>query len=263
VAAYPALVLDSANGQVDLKLLSSQAQQFIEHPRGVAELVVKSIPSPVKYIESHLTQPEKLAIASLGYQGIGGFVTDVIRAAAIKQLSESHEGTLLSTGKDFEKLKNLVEAISIELAFDVSKVMLKISKAASEANKAISSAKAIDFLTVLASEKIHIQGLTTGNLVSTAGLARLSRIEVYLKGVAQRVQKLQENPERDRISAIELMKAEDLFEAAGGKIPLPEKAPDKLVAVRWLLEEFRVSLFAQSLGTAEAVSLKRIQKQLS
>ena len=263
VAAYPALVWDSANGQVDLKLLSSQAQQFIEHPRGVAELVVKSIPSPVKYIESHLTQPEKLAIASLGYQGSGGFVTDVIRAAAKKQLSESHEGRLLSTAKDFEKLKNLVEAISIELAFDVSKVMLKISKAASEANKAISSAKAIDFLTVLASEKLHIQGLTTGNLVSTAGLARLSRIEVYLKGVAQRVQKLQRNPERDRISAIELMKAEDLFEAAGGKIPLPEKAPDKLVAVRWLLEEFRVSLFAQSLGTAEAVSLKRIQKQLS
>ncbi len=81
--------------------------------------------------------------------------------------------------------------------------------------------------------------------------------------MALRVQKLQDNPERDRISAIELRKAEDLFEAAGGKIPLPEKAPEKLVATRWLLEEFRVSLFAQNLGTQDAVSFKRIQKLLS
>ncbi len=263
VNAFPSLIWDSTSKQVNLRLLSSEAQQLFEHPRAVAELVVKSIPTPVKYIESHLTQPEKLAIASLGYQGIGGFVTDVIRAAANKQLSESHGGKLLTTGKEFEKLRNLVEAISIELAFDVSKLLLRISKAASEANRAISNAKAIDFLTVLASEKLHIQGLVAGNLVSTASLERLARLEVYLKAVAQRVQKLQENPERDRISAVELMKAEELFEAAGGKIPLPEKAPEKLVAARWLLEEFRVSLFAQSLGTAEAVSLKRIQKQLS
>lgn len=263
VSAYPALVWNSAVKQVDLKLLSSQSQQLIEHPRGVVELVVKSIPSPVKYIDSHLTQPEKLALASLGYQGVGGFVTDVIRAAANQQLEESHSEQLLTKAAEFEKLRNLVEAISIELAFDVSKVLLKISRAASEANKSISNAKAIDFLTVLASEKLHIQGLTSGNIVSATGLARLSRLEVYLKAVALRVQKLQDNPERDRISAIELRKAEDLFEAAGGKIPLPEKAPEKLVATRWLLEEFRVSLFAQNLGTQDAVSFKRIQKLLS
>lgn len=263
ISAFPSLVWNGATNQVDLKLLSSRAQQLSEHPRGVVELVVKSIPSPVKYIDSHLTQPEKLAIASLGYQGVGGFVTDVIRAAANQQLEESHSEQLLTRAAEFEKLRNLVEAISIELAFDVSKVLLKISRAASDANKSISNAKAIDFLTVLASEKLHIQGLTSGNIVSATGLARLSRLEVYLKAVALRVQKLQDNPERDRISAIELGKAEDLFEAAGGKIPLPEKAPEKLVATRWLLEEFRVSLFAQNLGTQDAVSFKRIQKLLS
>ena len=66
---------------------------------------------------------------------------------------------LIFTAKEFENLRQLVEAISIELIFDVAKIMLKISQAASEANKAISNAKAIDFLTVLASEKLHIQQL--------------------------------------------------------------------------------------------------------
>jgi ATP-dependent helicase HrpA len=53
------------------------------------------------------------------------------------------------------------------------------------------------------------------------------------------------------------------FEGSGGKIPLPPDAPQKLVEVRWLLEELRISLFAQSLGTTETVSLQRVKKALS
>jgi ATP-dependent helicase HrpA len=53
------------------------------------------------------------------------------------------------------------------------------------------------------------------------------------------------------------------FEAAGGTIPLPAEAPEHLVKARWMLEELRVSLFAQQLGTAESVSLQRLQKVLA
>ncbi|MEZ7856451.1 MAG: DUF3418 domain-containing protein, partial [Aquiluna sp.] len=237
--------------------------QALEHPIGVVELVQLSIPSPVKYIEAHLTQAEKLAIASLPYPSLTAFVADVIRAGAKKQLFILDPKGLIFTAKEFENLRQLVEAISIELIFDVAKIMLKISQAASEANKAISNAKAIDFLTVLASEKLHIQQLLSPKLVSATGLDRLSRIEIYLRAITQRVVKLQESPERDRISAIELAKAIEVFEVAGGRLPLPQKSSEKLTSARWLLEELRVSLFAQSLGTQEAVSLKRIQKQLS
>jgi ATP-dependent helicase HrpA len=54
-----------------------------------------------------------------------------------------------------------------------------------------------------------------------------------------------------------------LFENAGGLIPLKPGMPEKIVRARWALEEFRVSLFAQSLGTAEPVSLDRIKKILN
>ena len=263
VSAFPALVLDEKTNTVDLKLHSSEATQALEHPVGVVELVQLSIPSPVKYIEAHLTQAEKLAIASLPYPSLTAFVADVIRAGAKKQLFILDPKGLIFTAKEFENLRQLVEAISIELIFDVAKIMLKISQAASEANKAISNAKAIDFLTVLASEKLHIQQLLSPKLVSATGLDRLLRIEIYLRAITQRVVKLQESPERDRISAIELAKAIEVFEVAGGRLPLPQKSSEKLTSARWLLEELRVSLFAQSLGTQEAVSLKRIQKQLS
>ncbi|WP_292721710.1 DUF3418 domain-containing protein, partial [Microbacterium sp. 13-71-7] len=50
---------------------------------------------------------------------------------------------------------------------------------------------------------------------------------------------------------------------AGGTIPLPAGSAPRLVEVRWLLEEYRVSLFAQRLGTAQPVSPQRIMKALS
>ncbi len=58
----------------------------------------------------------------------------------------------------------------------------------------------------------------------------------------------------------EFERAAALYTDAGGAIPLPADSPAALVRTRWLLEEFRVSLFAQTLGTAEPVSLQRIQK---
>jgi len=72
-----------------------------------------------------------------------------------------------------------------------------------------------------------------------------------------------ENPSRDRAASQELDQALGLYIFAGGKFPLQAGSSEKLVAARWLLEEFRISLFAQPLGTAETVSVQRIKKALA
>ena len=58
-------------------------------------------------------------------------------------------------------------------------------------------------------------------------------------------------------------RAAAIYRDAGGTTPLAADAPATLVHGRWLLEEYRVSLFAQGLGTAEPVSLQRLTKALS
>jgi ATP-dependent helicase HrpA len=63
------------------------------------------------------------------------------------------------------------------------------------------------------------------------------------------------------MSEVETATAE--YRAAGGPLPLTRGTPDALAAVRWLLEEFRLSLFAQQLGTAVPVSLPRIRRALA
>ena len=61
----------------------------------------------------------------------------------------------------------------------------------------------------------------------------------------------------------EFERAVTAYTDAGGTVPLPSNASATLTRSRWLLEELRVSVFAQQLGTAEAVSLQRVTKALA
>jgi ATP-dependent helicase HrpA len=142
-------------------------------------------------------------------------------------------------------------------------LIVEISALSREASKAISQIQDIGLLFVLANQKKHVAQLMTNKLISTTSIARIERLPVYLKANKMRTMKLLEDLEKDRRLEIELNQAILLFENAGGSMPLKEGMPENIVKARWALEEFRVSLFAQSLGTVEPVSMERIKKILN
>ena len=78
-----------------------------------------------------------------------------------------------------------------------------------------------------------------------------------------RLKTLASEPGKDRARMTEYERMAKAFQDAGGTIPLAPDATPALVEVRWLLEEYRVSVFAQRLGTAQPVSPQRIMKVLS
>ncbi len=266
VRAFAALVPSykkSADTEVaQIQLFSTETEQRRYHRYGVIALVKAAVPSPAKYIESHLAQNEKLAIAALPYANFTAFVDDVMTAVAAQQLERREPAGMIFKRSEFEVVRDAVSAVVVEKCFEVSALVAKVAAAARDANKAIGEIKSFDFLSVLSAEKAHIAELITPNFVSQMGLERLPRLEVYLRAIKQRLEKLPENSVRDRLSVAEYDQAFGLFAFAGGQLPLPVGADAKLVAARWLLEELRVSLFAQSLGAAEAVSVQRIKKAL-
>ncbi len=226
------------------------------------DMVCKAIASPAKYVEEHLTESEKLAIATLPYASFSQFIDDVIVAAAEQKLRATFPESLVFSAEQFEKIRDQVSTSIVQVAFEAAEATAKVATSAREAQKAIAEVKDFSFLYVLTDEKAHLAELLPRNLVSAVGLERLTRLPVYLKAVALRMQKLLENSDRDSFAAAELNQAISLYTMAGGKLPLPENASANLVHARWLLEELRVSLFAQTLGTAETVSVQRIKKVL-
>jgi ATP-dependent helicase HrpA len=99
--------------------------------------------------------------------------------------------------------------------------------------------------------------------LGAAGADRLRRFPTYLRAVRQRRERLAEDLLRDRQRMEQVRPLEDAF--AHQVAALPEGYPpgDRLRRARWMLEELRVSLFAQQLGTDEPVSDQRIRKLLA
>ncbi|MEK9578395.1 MAG: DUF3418 domain-containing protein, partial [Aquiluna sp.] len=135
-----------------------------------------------------------------------------------------------------------------ERCFAVIETIERISSAASDAESAISKLSATSEVALV--ERAHIASLTAKNVVQRAGLEYLPRIETYLRAIPQRTKKLFENPGRDQKLWAEYLEAEKLVGQS-----------QKVAELVWMLEEFRVNLFAQNLGTKYPVSIKRIQQR--
>ena len=115
----------------------------------------------------------------------------------------------------------------------------------------------------LADAREQLAGLVFPGFISSTGLTQLRHVPRYLRGITVRIEKLPIELARDRAWQLQVQDATDRYQAAGGRIPLASGTPERLVRVRWMLEELRVSLFAQSLGTAETISVQRIAKALA
>ncbi|MBV9447726.1 MAG: DUF3418 domain-containing protein, partial [Streptosporangiaceae bacterium] len=104
--------------------------------------------------------------------------------------------------------------------------------------------------------RAQLSGLVYPGFIAATGYRRLPDVARYLRGMERRLDKLPENPGRDAVSMAVIQRVERARQQA--LADLPASADDDLRAVRWMLEELRVSLFAQTLGTPVPVSENRI-----
>jgi ATP-dependent helicase HrpA len=256
VRAYPALV--DLGKTVDIRLMATEADQAKAQRAGVRRLLLLAIPSPTAYVQEHLTAPEKLALATSPYRSNAELFEDCM-VACIDAVVDT---ATVFTKADFEKARDRVSATLVDSLFQAVSETSRVLLAAREADRAISAASNVALLAPLADARAQLSALVHPGFVSRAGLVQLRRMPVYLQGIVHRVNKLAENLGRDRTWLTEVEEATQRYISAGGDLPLAADSPAHLVHARWMLEELRLSLFAQQLPTAEPVSLQRITKVL-
>ena len=162
----------------------------------------------------------------------------------------------------FERARDAVSAGMVDGLFAAVALTARILARARDAERLLASHNSMVLLGALSDVRTQLAGLVHPRFVSRTGIARLPHLLRYLHAVVARLQGLADNPGRDRQRMTEYERAAALFTAAGGEIPLPDEASPALERTRWLLEELRVSLFAQQLGTPEPVSVQRVAKAL-
>ena len=266
VRAYPALV--DRRTSVELRLVADADEQARLTRRGVRRLLSLSSPSPASYVRDHLSNQEKLLLSAGPYRSLDDAIADVSLAVADRAIRRVAPDGLVWRADDFEQIANDYARALIDDIYGGIALTAKVLNDARLANKAIDGAKSLHVLGQVTDAKSQLNGLVYasqngGGFVSHAGLDRLERLPVYLQAILVRMKALTENPGRDRAWQNDIDRALAMFADAGGQIPLPPDAPEHLVRARWLIEELRVSLFAQQLRTAEPVSLQRVQKVLA
>lgn len=257
IRAYPALVDDGSSASI--RLLTTPEDQAREMRRGVRRMLLLALPSPVSYVQEHLTHAEKLTLA----QGPYRTTTELFADAMATCVDDVVGARPVWTRAEFEAMRDEISSGILDALFQSVSLLSKIIAASRDAEKAIRAASNIALLSPLADAREQLSALVYPGFASATGLRQLRRLPVYLAGIAQRIGKLSENLGRDRVWMSEVQTATARFELAGGSLPLPPDSPESLVRARWLLEELRISLFAQQLGTAESVSLQRIVKVLA
>jgi ATP-dependent helicase HrpA len=108
----------------------------------------------------------------------------------------------------------------------------------------------------LADAREHLESLVHPGFLREVGFERLAHYPRYLEGLRLRIERLKRDPAKDQAKLLEVLP----FWRAWQRLSVARPGDREVDALRWLIEELRVSLFAQELKTAEPVSAKRLAK---
>ncbi len=261
VRAYPALVDERTS--VSIRLVTTPAEQARMTRAGIRRLLLLTIPSPLSYVKDHLSQREKLTLAQSPYPNVTALFDDALVACLDAALRETHADGLLWTRDEFEAARTRISAGLLDALYATVTTITTVLEASREVERAISRTTSMAVLPAVSDARSQLAALVYPGFVSATGVAQLRHLPRYLRGIVARLEKLPTDVARDRVWMTEVQTATSRYTSAGGTLPLPADAPAHLVRARWMLEELRISFFAQQLGTAETVSLQRIQKALA
>jgi ATP-dependent helicase HrpA len=258
VRGYPALV--DEGDSVAVRVLETPAAQAAAMAAGTRRLLLLGIPSPIRGVQAGLTNAQRLALAGAPHDGIGAVLADATTAALDALIAEA--GGPAWDKAAFERLRGHVAGRLQAKTGEVVAQMARILDAARDVDRRLESLSAPAFEPARRDVRAQLARLVHAGFATRTGTARLADVERYLQGAARRLERLPDAAavDRDRMRAVEEL--EQAYRRRLDTWPRGRSLPSELRDVRWMLEELRISQFAQGLGTRGPVSAKRIRRAI-
>jgi ATP-dependent helicase HrpA len=248
VRGYPALVDEGEAAGV--RVLETPSAAAASMRAGTLRLLALTVTSRARSAADRLDNAAKLTLAASG--DLDALLRDVTRAALTAQLDEA--GGPVRDDAGWARLRSRVAS---EIGPAVSRLLgvtVDVLEAAAAARQAAAGAPSDALRPARLDVAAQIGRLTPEGFVSASGLQRLPDVARYLRAAAYRLERIADHVsvDRERMASIHELEAEVRAAPPG---PARETAS-------WLLEELRVSYFAQPLGVHGRVSAKRIRTTL-
>jgi ATP-dependent helicase HrpA len=251
VRGYPALVDEGES--VGVRVLETPGAQAAAMAAGARRLLALTMPSPTRYVTDRLTNAQRLALAAAPHGTLAAALQDVTVASVDALVADAGGPAWDEAG--FARLRDRVAGDLADETLKVASQLVEILDAAADVQERLRTLTAAPLQEARQDVARQLGRLVYPGFVAATGAARLPDVVRYLRAASRRLERLPDNAavDRDRMRTIhELEQAYERRRESGR--PLPE--------VPWLLEELRVSQFAQGLGTRQPVSAKRIRRAI-
>ncbi|GJH42619.1 ATP-dependent RNA helicase HrpA [Pasteurella canis] len=254
VKAFPAIVDEKE--AVGIKLFETEFEQQVAMQQGLRRLLLLNVPSPIKYLHEKLPNKSKLGLYFTPFGRVLDLIDDCIACAVDKLITDF--GGLVWNETDFDKLRDFIRENLNETTVDIAKQVEQILTLTYELNKRLKGKMDFTMAFALSDIKAQLNGLIYQGFVQKTGYARLNDLQRYLQGIDKRIDKLLQDVNRDRAAMLRVEQVNQAYQQLLAKLPKSKPHSNEVKEIPYMIEELRVSLFAQQLGTKYPISDKRI-----
>ena len=257
VEGHPCLV--DEGGSVGVQVVDSAAKAERLHAAGLRRLLTLVNPSPIRWVVSHLGNPEKLALGASRYGSVPELLEDAWLKASDRLLRAATDPVRVRDGQEFRRVAEVVRADCPAATAAVVSTAARALAAQAVVERRLVALPEDDEVRADITEQLA--NLTFKRFISATPDPWFDRIPVWIEACDTRLVSRGRNPARDERNRAEIME----LEARYGQLceaQLPGPLPADVEEIAFLLEEFRVSLFAQGTRTLVPVSAKRISQAM-
>ena len=252
IKAYPALV--TRGKKVDLKLLNSKQQAEEKTTTALVQLFINALPEQIKHLKKNLPDIQTLCLKYVDFGGCEEMKQDIIDTT----ITQCFMQQTIQSSNDFEQALETGRSELINVASEWCQLLSEILKQYKVIKKSLKNPPLtmLDIVTDIQNQLAH---LFPDHFLTKIDKQWLKHYARYLNAIQKRLEKARGDTTRDRLHRIQVS---DLWEAYLKRHNTLEKqhlVSEQLEHYRWMLEEYRVSLFAQELKTQYPVSEKRLK----
>ena len=266
VRGYPALV--RRDGAVYVDVLSEPAEQVRDHRLGVIQLLKQTLELPEARITSRWNSAQALGLAGSPYPSTAALVDD-LQLTVARNLADQWAKAPLGELRDQALWDDLCASARNrfeDAVYELAGLTARICAAWAQLEQSLRANTSITLLATVSDLRDQLRELMPPGFLFATPQAQLPHLIRYLNAGSLRLEKAAANPSADDSLAWQIQDVTSTINSTREEVagqPYDPAVQHKLEEVRWMVEEFRVSLFAQQLGTQGKVSAKRITKLLA
>ena len=264
--AFPALVPQgsAAAPAAGVRVMASAAEADREHRAGLARLLLTRLALATNRVTTRWTGREALMLAASPYADTAALVADAQLASALSLVDELSTPANVRDPEAFETLVAAARDAHEDRVYQILSHVVRALEASAEADAAVRSHPQASLEETTRDVARHGKTLLYEGFVSATPAFALPHLARYLRAGAVRIERAASSPGalgRDLEDMDRIHQAEADIAAARQALerrPYEARAAAALTQARWMAEELRVSMFAQTLGTPNKVSMKRL-----